>query len=165
MRQSSNGIRPGRTCRRGLSIDRRWVASSHTYVQHAFRGQIDGSISHPHASRAASLRRACGRQSFKNAPFRDFIAVSSDGESAAGDSTGDSAGRCRGPPVTSSYLQLPPVTPSVSLSRTRASSFLAGWARVTTNVSPATCRRTRRALVSTKNDSERGKLSSLLDTR
>lgn len=93
-RKSSNGIQPDRTYHRRSSIDRHWIASSPIYVQHAFRGQIDGSISHPHAelSRAASPRRACGRQSFKNAVVISCRLAS--GQSAA-DPAGDSVGRWR----------------------------------------------------------------------
>ena len=56
------------------------------------------------------------------------------------------------------------VTPLIAGSpeyRVSFSNAPTGWARVISNVSPATCRRIRRALVSTKNDSERGKLNHL----
>lgn len=54
MRREVKGGAPTGFDRIGLavgdpSIDRHRVASSPTYVRHAFRGQIDGSISHPHA--------------------------------------------------------------------------------------------------------------------
>lgn len=146
-RGSSNGIRPDRPCRRG-SVH--WSSSGciipHVCAARVSRANWRINISPPRGlSRAAPPREERAAVKVSRPPSW-FHVTSRTAECAV---------------LLVIHLVIPLVAGGLprrewSLSDERASSFPAGWARVTANISPATCWRTRHALVSTRNDSERG---------